>query len=169
MKRILITGLSGVGKSSVVGALSERGYAAVDADCDEYSHWVAVDALAPAAGTPVESERDWVWREDRIRELLARHQAGTLFVSGCAPNMGMFLGEFDQVVLLTASPQLIMERLATRTTNQYGKRPEEVARVLDLIETVEPVLRRIATREIDTRAPFDAVVAELIELGEAVA
>ena len=166
MTRILITGMSGTGKSSVVGALSERGYAAVDADSDQYSHWVAADTLAPAAGTPVESGRDWVWREERIGELLARHQAGTLFVSGCAPNMGAFLGGFDHVVLLSAPAQLIVERLATRTTNQYGKRPEEVARVLDLIETVEPLLRRIATREIDTRAPLDAVVAQVASLAE---
>ena len=34
VKRILLTGMSGTGKSKVIGELAARGYKAVDADCD---------------------------------------------------------------------------------------------------------------------------------------
>ena len=40
---------------------------------------------------------------------------------------------------------VLLHRIATRTGNQYGKRPEERAAVLDHLATVEPLLRATAT------------------------
>ena len=168
MRRVLLTGMSGAGKSTAIAALAARGYRAVDADCDEYSHWVAVSPdEADIPGSPVEADRDWVWREDRIQALLATDAANILFLGGCAANMRGFLPQFDEVILLSAPAEVIVERLATRTTNPYGKRPAEVARALELIETVEPLLRRIATHEIDTSAPLDEMVASILRLAQA--
>jgi shikimate kinase len=165
MQRILLTGISGVGKSTVTEELARRGYNAVDADSDAYSAWVAVsDELAAAAGTPVTADQDWVWREDRMAELLSTTQEAILFVSGCAANMGKFLHQFDQIILLSAPAPVIAERLRTRTNNPYGKDPTEVARVLDLKESVEPRLRDVADHEIDTTASLDEVVSSLLHL-----
>lgn len=164
MKRILITGMSGTGKSTVILELAARGYQAVDADCDEFSEWVTVNDDAHTPGTPVEANRDWVWRVDRMQALLAKEDADVLFVSGCAPNMGQFLPKFDHVILLSAPAAVLVARLATRTTNAYGKQPAEVARVLDLIATVEPLLRRVADYEIHTNAPLEAVISTVLQL-----
>jgi dephospho-CoA kinase len=164
VNRILVTGMSGTGKSSVIGELAARGYKAVDADSPAYSEWVEVRGDTSALGSPEWGSRDWMWREDRIQDLLSTEDADLLFVSGCAANMGKFLPQFDHVVLLSAPAEVIVERLATRTTNAYGKRPEEVARTLELIETVEPRLRRVAGHEIDTSASLDEVVANLLQL-----
>src|SRR4051812_10721976 len=90
MKKILLTGMSGTGKSTLITELASRGFKAVDADCDDYSEWVSNSAF-DVAGTPVEAERDWVWREDRIQSLLTTEDSTTLFMSGCASNMGKFL------------------------------------------------------------------------------
>jgi shikimate kinase len=136
----------------------------VDADCDEFSEWVEFVGGSDAAGSPVEADRDWVWRENRIQELLSTEVADVLFLSGCASNMGKFLPQFDHVVLLSAPADVIVERLNTRTNNPYGKHPDEVARVLSLRETVEPLLRRVAGHEIDTSASLDAVVTILLGL-----
>ena len=54
--------------------------------------------------------------------------------------------------------------MRTRTTNTYGKHPDEVARTVELVETVEPLLRRAADYEIDTSAPLAEVVAALLRL-----
>jgi shikimate kinase len=164
MKRILLTGMSGVGKSTLIAELAARGCSAVDADCDEYSHWVSTAGMADVPGTPVEADRDWVWREDRMHELLARETGEVLFVSGCAANMRRFLPRFDHVVLLSAPAAVIAHRLRTRTTNPYGKGPGELERVLSLIDEVEPHLRRLADREIDTSAGLEAVIATLLDL-----
>jgi len=67
-------------------------------------------------------------------------------------------------VLLNAPAAVIVERLATRTTNPYGKHPDEVARVLYLQQTVEPLLRRGAGLEVDTSTPLDQVVGAILRL-----
>ena len=164
MKRILITGMSGTGKSSVIAELAARGYKAVDADSPEYSEWLEVTGDTSALGSPEWGAKDWMWREDRVQDLLSTEDADLLFVSGCAANMGKFLPQFDHVVLLSAPAEVIVERLATRTTNTYGKRPEEVARTLELIESIEPRLRRVAGHEIDASAPLDEVVATVLRI-----
>jgi shikimate kinase len=166
VKRILLTGVSGVGKSTVTSEIAKRGFKSVDADGDEYSHWEAVVDDSDVAGTPVEPDRDWVWREDRISELLSTEDADVLFVSGCAANMGPFLSRFDRVILLSTPRDVIAERLATRTTNAYGKQPDEAARVLDLIDTVEPLLRRVAHHEVNTDQPLDDVVTTVLRIAQ---
>ena len=164
MKRILLTGMSGTGKSTVIGELAARRYKAVDADSDEFSEWVEVIDDSGTPGSPVEPDRDWAWREDRIQELLSTEDADVLFLSGCAQNMWKFLPQFHNVVLLSAPAAVVVERLGTRTNNPYGKHPDEVARVLQLLQTVEPLLRRAAGHEIDTSASLDEVVATLLGL-----
>ncbi len=161
MKRVLLTGMSGTGKSSVIGALAARGYRAVDADASGLSEVVSVpdDEL-----TGLGPGLDWVWREDRIRDLLATDDTGVLFLGGCSPNQGLFYPRFDHIILLTVPAGVIVERLATRTTNPFGKRLGEVARTLDLIHTVEPLLRRGAGHVIDTSIPLDRVVAEVLRI-----
>ena len=161
MKRVLLTGMSGTGKSTVIEALAARGYKAVDTDEGGLSELVSVPDDEP---TGLDPGQDWVWREDRIHTLLSTDDADVLFLSGCAPNQGTFYPQFDHIVLLTAPAHVIVERLATRTTNPYGKRPEEVARVLGLLQTVEPLLRRGAGAVVDTSVPLDQVVATVLRL-----
>ncbi len=166
MKRILVTGMSGTGKSTVIGELAARGYKAIDADTDEYSEWVEVVGDTSALGSPTWGARDWMWREDRVQALLSTEDTDVLFVSGCAANMRKFLPQFDHIVLLSAPANVFIERLRTRTTNSYGKDPDEVTRTLELVGTVEPLLRRVADHEIDTSAPLADVVAALLRLAQ---
>ncbi len=37
-----------------------------------------------------------------------------------------FYAQLDHIILLTVPARVIVERLAARATNSYGKRPEEV-------------------------------------------
>ena len=153
VKRVLLTGMSGTGKSTVITELAARGYKAIDTEDGNWHAWVNVNG-----------EPDWVWREDRIRDLLSTEDADVLFVSGTSSNQGKFYRQFDHVVLLSAPRSVIIERLASRTNNPYGKYPDEVARVLGHIATVEPLLRRRATLEVDTTAPLDQVVETILRL-----
>jgi shikimate kinase len=150
VKRILLTGMSGTGKSTVIGELVAHGHRAIDMDEPGWSEH------AP--------DGDWIWREDRIREALAREEGDVLFVSGCATNQVQLYPQFDAIVLFSAPAEVLIERLATRTNNPYGKHPDELAEVLGYLDTVEPRLRRSATHEIDTRAPLGEVVAAVLRL-----
>lgn len=150
VRRVLITGMSGTGKSSVIEALAGRGLKAIDTDWN--LEWEQADGLA------------WVWREDRIRSLLDEEDADAVFVSACVSNQGKFYDRFHHVILLSTPEAVTLERLAARTNNPYGKRPEQAAEVLVYKATVEPMLRRGATAEIDTSIPLSDVVSRVLEI-----
>jgi hypothetical protein len=70
----------------------------------------------------------------------------------------------DAVILLSAPVATIMERLRTRSPGGYGSVAEARLRVADLISTIEPLLRKSADYEIDTRNPIQATVDEILRL-----
>jgi dephospho-CoA kinase len=149
VRRVLLTGMAGTGKSSVVRVLRARGYKAIDTDdgwCD-----------------PLPDGRQ-MWREDAIRLLLNTEDTNVLFVAGCEENQVKFHPLFDHIILLSAPLQILVERLATRTSNFYGKAPGELDRVLNDVDTIEPLLRQVADHEIRTTMPLDDVVTTILRL-----
>ncbi len=156
MAKVLVTGMSGTGKSAALGRLAGRGHRVVDTDTDAWSRWT----------TGADGQSDWVWREEAVARLLEGHRAGHLFVAGCKTNQGPFYPLFDHVVLLAAPAAVILARIAARTDNPYGKRPEERALVLRHLAAVEPLLRAGATAEIDASAPLAQVVRRLEEIAD---
>ncbi|WP_448952621.1 AAA family ATPase [Labrys neptuniae] len=155
MQRILITGMSGTGKSSVIHELRARGHQAYDLDTPEWSHWVAAD---PSDGLTPGRDEDWVWQVDKVRALLSKPASATVFVSGCAENMSELYPLIDTIILLSAPVELVMARLTARSTSAYGHSEEERRKVAALLASVEPLLREAADIEIDTSGPFSATV-----------
>jgi dephospho-CoA kinase len=151
VKRVLVTGMSGTGKSSVVAELVARGYRAVDTD----------DGFCEVL--PDGRQR---WREDAVEALLDTEDAEVLFVAGCEENQVRFHPRFDHIVLLSAPRETLVERLAARTNNPFGKSAEELRGVLDDLEHVEPLLRGLAGHEIVTTVPLDEVVTTLLRFVE---
>lgn len=159
MKRILITGLSGVGKSSVIASLSALGYKAVDTDRGGYFELVVAD---DATRRKFGGETEWRWREDRLTALLDTEDADVLFVCGTSSDQPRFYPRFDRIILLTAPREVMAGRMRTRTNNPYGHDPADIARQLELRAIVEPLLRQGAHVTIDTTPPLDDVVAEVL-------
>jgi dephospho-CoA kinase len=151
MPTVLVTGMSGTGKSAALQILGQRGHRVVDTDTDQWSYWVT-----SADGSP-----DWIWREEAITRLLASHRHGHLFVAGCKTNQGKFYRQFDHIALLSAPAEVALARISTRDNNPYGKRPEERALILQYLAEAEPRLRATATIEIDASAPIARVVQQL--------
>jgi NAD(P)-dependent dehydrogenase (short-subunit alcohol dehydrogenase family) len=136
---VLITGMSGTGKSAALAELARRGHRVVDAD----------GSVAP------------LWNEDRIDALLNGHSDGSLFVVGTVANQGTFYPRFDAVVLLSAPLDVILERVAIRESNPFGNTEVEREKIAQDLAAFEPRLRAGATAEIDTRRPLAEVVDEL--------
>ena len=156
MSRVLVTGMSGTGKSAALAELGRRGYRVVETDepgWSEYHEYVdPTDEL---------HRGEWLWVEERITELLDADDGRSLFVEGCVRNQSRFYDRFDAVVLLSAPADVILDRIASRTTNNYGKTPVERAMILDDLAKVEPLLREGCTHELDASRPLAEVVADL--------
>lgn len=106
MERVLPTGMSATGKSAVVRELAARGYKAIDTD----DGWCQVLA-----------DGRQLWREDAIAALLATEDTDILFVAGCEENQVRFYPQFDHIILLSAPTEILMQRLAARTSNSFGR------------------------------------------------
>ena len=113
--KVLITGLSGVGKSAVLEALRGRGWHAVDTDEDGL----------------VDEHPDRT--ELRLPEILAiLEQTRTdrpLVVAATGEGQSRLYPLVHHVVLLTAPWPVLEERLLSRAGNDFGKGPGELERI----------------------------------------
>ena len=144
--------MSGTGKSTAMAELRRRGFEVVETDTPEWMEWSNEDG-------------GYIWREDRIGELLARELEGPLYVSGAVSNQGRFYPNFDVVVLLSAPVEVLLDRIEHRTTNDFGKTPEQRKQILSDVAEFEPRMRASCTHELDATQPIEAIVAELIRIG----
>jgi dephospho-CoA kinase len=156
MAIVFITGMSGTGKSTVLVELGRRGFQVVDTDDGD---WTLDDV--DDEGIP-----DRRWHRERMAELLRSRSDGHLFISGCVSNQGDFYGEFDAVVLLSCPEAVMMQRLTERSTNPYGKSDAERQLILEHLATVEPLLRRRATLEIDTQSSVEHVANVIVGVAD---
>ena len=137
---------------SVLIELSKLGFQVLDTDEPGWTEWS-------------DSEAGVIWREDRIADLLAGEDGPSLYVSGTVSNQGRFYPRFDEIVLLSAPAEVLLRRIEARTTNSYGKTPEQRELVLRDLAEVEPLQRRTCTLEIDATRPLVSIVKQLAELG----
>ena len=144
--RVLITGMSGVGKSALVHELRRRGVRAFDADEDGFSE--------------PRTDGRWGWRTDRVAALLGEQGDGPLFFAGCSEEQAAL--PFDYRVLLTAPVDVLLERLRTRTGNRHGQSPAQQEQVLADLAEVEPLLRRSADLVLETTEPPERVADVLL-------
>jgi dephospho-CoA kinase len=150
VRRILVTGTSGTGKSSALAQLSRRGFRTIDTD-------------EPGWTVEVADGGQW-WDEKRILQLLGE-DGPTLYMSGTVSNQGRFYDRFDAVVLLSAPADVLLDRISGRTTNDYGKSLEQRELILTHLREVEPLLRATCTHEIDATQPLSEVVERLVRIG----
>jgi hypothetical protein len=152
---VLVTGMSGTGKSAALQLLGERG--------------------PPRRGhrhRPVESLDHLARRLGRLDMARGRHRqpAGQ---SPARPPLRRRLQDQPAkvlpavrpyIALLSAPAGILLARITTRTSNPYGKHPVERALILQHLAEVEPRLRATATVEIDASAPLSEVVRQLEDL-----
>ena len=149
MAKVLLTGMSGTGKSTVLAELQARGYETVDTD---YEAWTLSDGK---------------WDEQRMAELLASTKR--IIVSGTVENQGNFYQYFDHIVLLSAPLRILLERVKNRTNNSYGKTPEQQSQIAAYKQSIEPLLRQGATLELDSQAPIEEItdcIEKLLKLSK---
>ena len=168
MPLVWVTGSPGVGKSTVCSLLKSRSEFAVDADWDGFNHWVHRATGEVNADPPYPVPAGWLerfaWKIDRseVQRLARRALDSTAFLCGSVENDADVWDLFDLVVCLVADNETIRERLETRTTNSFGKHPEELSAALDWNRSTELIYRRLGATIIDgTRPPSEVADAIL--------
>ncbi len=151
---VLVTGMSGSGKSAALTQLARRGHAVVDTDDPG---WI-IRSRAGGGSEPM-------WDVDRIasridRHRFDRHRIGSLFLAGCVANQGEMYERFDAIVLLSAPIEVLLARVAARA-NPFGSAAQHRAQIAADHEQFEPVLPAGASHEVVTTAPIAEVVLDL--------
>ena len=153
--------MSGTGKSSALAELGRRDYRVVDTDDPGWREYREYPEFSDVLHCG-----EWLWVEEKMTRLLDADDGHSLFVVGCVRNQPKFYPRFDAVVLLSAPAEVILDRVARRTTNPYGKTPTERAMILADLAEIEPLLRAGCTHELDASRPLSDVVADLIAIAE---
>ena len=173
---VWVTGNSGVGKSTVCDLLKNRGELAVDADWDGFSRWVDRTSGQSVTDPPYPVPAGWLerfaWMISRgeVAALAARAHDKTAFLCGSAENETDVWDLFDLVICLVADDATIKHRLETRTSNTFGKHPEEMAAALAQNADAEATYRRLGATIIDATQPpakvADATLATAAQVAE---
>ncbi len=166
MPLVLVAGISGSGKSVVCIELQARGYEAHDTDLEGNAVWVHRETGEAAAVDPGPnvSAPEWLeqheWRVVRHKVEAMAENAGnrTVFLCGMTANQDEVSHLFSRIVYLSIDARTLRDRVASRTTNDFGKAPHELAAILAWHDVVEDGYRRLGAAIIDATRPLHQVV-----------
>jgi len=164
-----VTGLSGTGKSTINTELQSRGYESYDGDEDHLAAWynsdtgqlVEVDIEACTPDFLLHHSRD-ISREI-VEALASKAEGKPVFLCGAHENEGELQDLFAGVFGLVLDEGLLTQRLATRTNNQWGKLPHELAYSLAFRERWSENCRKFGFITIDAAQPTHAIVDFILE------
>lgn len=165
---IWVTGSSGVGKSTACTQLESLGQVAIDADWAGYNHWVDRTGGDVVADPPYPAPVGWLdhfgWKMNRakVETLAAEAHDRFVFLCGYVENEPEVRDLFDLVICLVIDNATLRQRLLSRTTNAFGRHPEELAAALNLNKSIRSTYRRLGATIIDAgQAPPEVAAAIL--------
>ena len=167
----LITGSSGTGKSQVCQNLKQKGYEAYDTDDDGLARWQHNNTRFIHPKSSVKSEmrtaefiaqHSWNVPKEYIEELVQKAEDHPIFICGSLGNEEELHDHFKTVFALYVDDDTLTERLAKRTTNDWGKQPHELEQTLRHHHEVYDKYRKLGDLIIDATQTPDAIVNEIL-------
>lgn len=172
MPLVYITGISASGKSSVCKELKRRGYEAYDADKDGVAFFynnetgkAITKKIAPKDRTPEwRAKHTWKAKREDVKKLAREAKDKLIFLCGVTSNDADELWDlFDQVFALTIDEATLRHRVTSRTNNDFGKNPNELADLLRWQRTASEGYKKLGAILIDAAKPLDEVADEILK------
>lgn len=120
MKKYLITGVTGSGKSSICDQLSSMGYEShgiedIDGMFAMYKKGTK-EIFGDFDNSDLEkiNNSEWLCDVNKLKELLAKQKKEIAFYCGVASNMDDLFPLFDKVILLKTTQDILIKRLTNR-------------------------------------------------------
>jgi hypothetical protein len=167
MSALLITGMSGAGKSTIAEVLARRGLAVIDADEDPLLAR-SVDSDGNAVEDPSVPDfawlarHSWAWDPARLDEVIRAAAPATLYVCGGADNELELTDRFSQVFLLEIDEPTMLARVDARQHNDWGRIGDTREYLRRKLPKVQARLRASGAVPIDARQPLDRVVDAIL-------
>lgn len=162
-------GIEGSGKSTIARLLNKRGHCTNDID-DGYARWINKEsglatAYDPNGGNPWLAAHSWRLNDKKLVQWLSNKTTKSLFVVGDVGGITNHFHLFDVVFLLKFKrDEDVRRRLTTRTTNDYGKHPDELALSLSRYKTYQEAAVSKGAVPIDCTLDPHAIVTKIEEL-----
>ena len=150
MHRVLITGMSGTGKSTLLAALRMEDNIVVDLDYDD---WIIYDEAFGERAMDI----------PRLLRLFEDQQGKDIFLAGCAVNQRALYPYLTAVIVLTVPLSVMHRRIRNRADHDFGKSPAEWEQIVRDKEEIEPLLIRGSHLVCDTDKDISVVVREIRE------
>lgn len=168
MAKVLITGLSGTGKTTVAKELEKRGIAAFSVDeMEDMCWWVRRDNGEVFEGDIVDftldffNEHLYVCRMDVIKDILEKHEDVAIF--GYWGDINDHLHWFDKVIFLTCKPETFLARINQREDNDFGKGKDMQEWLVNWQPQYEKELLEKGAMPINTEKPVEEIVEQVIQ------
>ena len=170
-KSILVTGISGSGKSALSKKLNEMGYKAYSIE-DMPGLFTLIDKKTGKPAPDQEQNEtveealgtDWVCDKEKLSSIIENEPSEITFYCGVASNRIALIRLFDSVILLKISPETMRERLSTRTENDFGRKSEVQDWILTWKDWFENDVQEKGASVVDANQGLDKVAEEVIRL-----
>ncbi len=171
MSLYLISGTSGTGKSQACHELEERGHEAYDTDDDGLARWQHKQTgyIHPKSSVKPEmrtaefiAEHSWNVPRELLEGLASKAKDHPIFVCGSVGNEDELRDIFGAVFALYVDDETLKSRLATRSTNDWGKQPHELEQTLQDHHEAYDRYRKLGDFVIDASQPPKRVVDEIL-------
>jgi len=166
--KILLTGMSGAGKTTTLAELQKHGYLVVDLDATGLCEWKNIETGEKTEYGPNGKDYAWLTKHgwycdiEKFKLFLSCiREDKIVFIAGMTENLKEFSKIFDKIFIIGAENKVIEKRLIERTNNHFAKKEDER---LFMFKHTQELLNQLENPiEIDTNKKPESVAQSVLD------